>query len=517
MAVSEPIIATQPGEGSQAPTTLPENEPVSNQKSTWRGYIWDSWDRTPEERKLVLKMDLTLMTFGCLGTFIKYLDKSNLQSAFVSGMKEDLSLYGNELNYANTAYSIANIIALWPSNLILTRVNPRWFIPFLELGWTVITFLQAVMTKPSHMYALRAILAIFETGHYSAVVYLCGAWYQKRELARRLAIINITTAIGPMFSSYLQAAAYTGLNGVHGKAGWQWLFIIDGVISLGIIIPQFLFYPDVPARQKPDLVFTEREIELARNRNPKEGRVKQGAFTLAQVKRWFLTLDIWLLWIISFANAVVDQPMNSMAFWLKEWNKIKPGSYTVPQINNYTTPIQGVTVVVTLLMAWSSDTWLRGRRWPMLVVGSTVAAIVDLTLASTSVFPENRAGRWFLYYLTGFCQASNSMFWAWTQDTLVGDPATRAFASAGLNVWASLSHAVIPLAIFQTVDQPAVVAGNYGSAGFAILHSLTSLGLAYLQHTRSAKLTNEDDESEETEEASEGSANKTVAVTQREV
>ncbi|CAH0027643.1 unnamed protein product [Clonostachys rhizophaga] len=485
--ITEPIIAGQPGEGSQASTTLPENEPVSKQKSTWRGYIWDSWDRTPEERKLVLKMDLTLMTFGCLGTFIKYLDKSNLQSAFVSGMKEDLSLYGN-------------IIALWPSNLILTRVNPRWFIPFLELGWTVITFLQAVMTKPSHICG-----------------QLSGAWYQKRELARRLAIINITTAIGPMFSSYLQAAAYTGLNGVHGKAGWQWLFIIDGVISLGIIIPQFLFYPDVPARQKPDLVFTERRIELARNRNPKEGRVKQGAFTLAQVKRWFLTLDIWLLWIISFANAVVDQPMNSMAFWLKEWNKIKPGSYTVPQINNYTTPIQGVTVVITLLRAWSSDTWLRGRRWPMLVVGSTVAAIVDPTLASTSVFPGNRAGRWFLYYLTGFCQASNSMFWAWTQDTLVGDPATRAFASAGLNVWASLSHAVIPLAIFQIVDQPAVVAGNYGSAGFAILHSLTSLGLAYLQHTRSTKVVTEDDESEETEETSEGSANKTVAVTQREV
>lgn len=87
------------------------------------------------------------------------------------------------------------------------------------------------MKTPAQMYALRAILAIFETGHYSAVVYLCGAWYQKGELARRLAIINITTAIGPMFSGYLQAAAYTGLNGVHGKAGWQWLFIIDGQLS----------------------------------------------------------------------------------------------------------------------------------------------------------------------------------------------------------------------------------------------------------------------------------------------
>ena len=70
------------------------------------------WISLNQERKLILKLDLTLMTFGCLGTFIKYLDKyvhkgqhpwldcadkfrSNLQSAFVSGMKEDLSLYGN--------------------------------------------------------------------------------------------------------------------------------------------------------------------------------------------------------------------------------------------------------------------------------------------------------------------------------------------------------------------------------------------------------------------------------------
>lgn len=82
------------------------------------------------------------------------------------------------------------------------------------------------------MYVLRAILAVFETGHFSAMMYLCGAWYQKEELSRRIAIINMTTAIGPMFSSYLQAAAYNGLNGVHGKAGWRWLFIIDGMLYI---------------------------------------------------------------------------------------------------------------------------------------------------------------------------------------------------------------------------------------------------------------------------------------------
>jgi ACS family pantothenate transporter-like MFS transporter len=153
--------------------------------------------------------------------------------------------------------TIFQIIGLWPCNLLLTRSNPKWFIPMLEVGWTLCTFIQAAMSKPIHMYVLRFILGLFETGHYSAIVYLCGAWYQKTELARRLAIINCATAIGPMFSSYLQAAAYTGLNGVHSMAGWQWLFIIDGVISIGVIIPQIFFFPDVPARQKPDLVFTK--------------------------------------------------------------------------------------------------------------------------------------------------------------------------------------------------------------------------------------------------------------------
>ena len=175
------------------------------------------------------------------------------------------------------------------------------------------------------------------------------------------------------------------------------------------------------------------------------------------------------------------------------------GVFLITISDNYTTPVQAVTVVVTLFMAWCSDSWLRGRRWPMLVLGSSVTAVVDIVLATTSVFPEHRAGRWSLYYLTGFCQASNSMFWAWTQDTLAGDPATRAFASAGLNVWASLSHAVIPLGLFKTVDQPAVVAGNYGAFGFSVLHSLTSIALAYTQHQRGRQSITEAEETSDAE------------------
>ncbi|VUC25744.1 unnamed protein product [Clonostachys rosea] len=464
-----------------------------SRKLTWRGYIWDTLDMPPAERRLLLKVDLTILTFGCLGTFIKYIDKANLTSAFVSGMKEDMSLYGNEMNYANTAYSVANILALWPCNLALTRCNPRWFIPFLEIAWTIVTLGQAFMHTPTQMYVLRFILGVFETGHFSAMIYLCGAWYQKTELSKRVAIINCSTSIGPMFSSYLQSAAYTGLNGVHGRAGWRWLFIIDAIVSIGIIIPQFFFYPDVPARQQPDFIFTHEEIELARDRNPKEGRVKQGEFTLAQVKRWFTTPDIFLLWIIAMSNSICHMPQDSMAYWFKAWNSIKPNSYSVVEINNYTTGIGGVTVVLMLIFAWLSDSVLRGRRWPLLVVGGIVTSAVCFTLAATPVFPQNKAFRWFLYYNTNWAFAANSMYWSWAQDTLAGDPATRAFGAAGLNVVSYITIAVVPLFAFQTVDQPGVVGGNFGAGAFGIVYAGTALLLAYIQHRREVKQTVEED------------------------
>src|SRR5688572_18588334 len=77
------------GDGQQVVSKVP--------KRTWRSYIWDSLDKSPEERRFVFKLDIFLMTAACLGNFIKYLDQVNIQNAFVSGMKEDLNLYGNEL------------------------------------------------------------------------------------------------------------------------------------------------------------------------------------------------------------------------------------------------------------------------------------------------------------------------------------------------------------------------------------------------------------------------------------
>lgn len=57
-----------------------------------------AFERSSEEKALVRRLDTFFLTFGCLSQIIKYLDQQNINNAYVSGMQEDLHLYGDELN-----------------------------------------------------------------------------------------------------------------------------------------------------------------------------------------------------------------------------------------------------------------------------------------------------------------------------------------------------------------------------------------------------------------------------------
>lgn len=86
----------------------------STPKRTWRSFFWDTFDKSPEERKFLFKLDAVILTFASLGYFIKYLDQVNVTNAYVSGMKEDLGLYGNELNYMTTVWTVGYVVGEIP-------------------------------------------------------------------------------------------------------------------------------------------------------------------------------------------------------------------------------------------------------------------------------------------------------------------------------------------------------------------------------------------------------------------
>lgn len=62
--------------------------------------------KSAAERRFLLKLDIFLLTYGCLSQVIKYLDQTNINTAYVSGMSEALNFHGNELNYFATWFNV---------------------------------------------------------------------------------------------------------------------------------------------------------------------------------------------------------------------------------------------------------------------------------------------------------------------------------------------------------------------------------------------------------------------------
>ena len=95
-------------------------------KQSWRSYFWDTFDKSPEERQFLFKLDAALLTFASLGYFIKYLDQINVNNAFVSGMKEDLKLFGNEVRqHSHLHHQALTISAQLHANVLDSRIRAR--------------------------------------------------------------------------------------------------------------------------------------------------------------------------------------------------------------------------------------------------------------------------------------------------------------------------------------------------------------------------------------------------------
>jgi ACS family pantothenate transporter-like MFS transporter len=94
---------TLAAEEHQDPNIKSESQQVS-EPARQKWYEWFAPTDTPAERRLILKLDGLIIVFVFLAYWAKVLDSSATSTAYVSGMKEDLKLYGNQLNYLQTVY-----------------------------------------------------------------------------------------------------------------------------------------------------------------------------------------------------------------------------------------------------------------------------------------------------------------------------------------------------------------------------------------------------------------------------
>ncbi|OJD40825.1 major facilitator superfamily transporter [Diplodia corticola] len=438
------------------PSSKKEQYAGDEREGPWiRFMTWIHWysKAMPSlEKRLVLKLDLMILIFGCLSFFTKYLDQQSITNAYVSGMKEDLHLHGNQLNYITIVFWASYCTSMIPACYYLTRHPVNIVLPVLEIGWGFATFGLAWAQNVETVYAMRFLVGLFESCSFTGVIYVIGSWYKPREVGRRVALFFIASPLGTMFAGYLQAAAYTNLNGAHGLSGWRWLFIVDAIITLPISLLGFFIFPDVPSRAKPRLLtpqeHTFSQRRLAKLTAPPQLHVSRDIFARV-FGRWH-----WYLFVLQWT--LMDQNFQPYSTPFSLYLKAKsPAIYSVSRVNTLPTLATALSVVAALCAGAAADR-LGGRFWiPMVAVTLPVLASVALLVA----WDVGETGRVAAFVVCGFEGAVSPLTMGWATVAMAGDAEERAVVTASMNAVGQAVAAWSQLLQFPAVDAPRFAAG----------------------------------------------------------
>lgn len=404
--------------------------------------LWGPFSLDPRENRLLVKIDWFVLSYVCLIYWVNYLDRTNFQNAYLTGLKEALGMKGYEYNVVNTCFTVGYTVGMVPNNIALLKLPPRYWLSFCALAWGVLVLSIYKTTNYRQLCVIRFFQAFFESSTFSGTHFILGNWYRDDELTKRSAVFTSSGLIGSIFSGFMQSSIHSSLDGRSGLAGWQWLFIIDFIITVPIAIYGFVFFPDVP--EKASWVLSTAEKELARQRLPPRDPTRLDWSVVRRIAgRWHWWL-FSLLWAIAGENESFGTN-TIFGLWL-EW-----AGYPTQDRNDYPLGMYAVGVVATLVSALYID--LTGARYHwhvavVILVFLLIASIVILTrpLVTTAVFVA--------HYLTGVSYAGQAAFFAWANVVCHRDLEERAITLASMNMFNNAVNAWWSILFYKANDAP---------------------------------------------------------------
>ncbi|KAI0126847.1 major facilitator superfamily transporter [Xylariales sp. AK1849] len=381
-------------------------------------------DRTPEDSALVRRLDIFLMTFGCIS---QDLDQQNISNAYVSGMKEDLGLYGNELNYFQTFFNVAYCIMLVPSQVILTYVRPSYWLSGLEICWGIITGLISITHNAKQVYVLRVFLGLCESSAWPGMMTLFMHWYTPTELAKRMGFYHSCQAIGSMLSGALQVAITNTLHGTHGIAGWRWLFIVNAIMTVIVGLLGFVLLPDLPNRVNPRAFwFKEGDAKLAMERLDRHGRAEPKKMTWAGAKRTFNNWVVYFVSVLYISTVLASWGYAYFNLFLKSLkNPDGSATWSTSQVNAI--PIGGGAINVVFVWIWAILSDLLRTRWTLIVAQAVIGLVPCIAMSVWTASPNTTplATAYASYFISYLCLGTAPLIFAWLSDLLPQDPEAR--------------------------------------------------------------------------------------------
>ena len=194
------------------------------------------------------KVSLRLLPFLFILYIVSYLDRINLSFAALK-MNADLGFSDSEYGFGAGIFFLGYCLFGIPSNHIVEKFGPRRWIALIMVLWGFITIALCLVRDPFTFALVRFILGAAEAGFFPGMLLYLTYWFPKREYGTAVARFMTAIPAAGLLGS-LVAEKALGMEGLHGLAGWKWLFLITGAPAavLGAVVP-FLI-PDRPEHAK---------------------------------------------------------------------------------------------------------------------------------------------------------------------------------------------------------------------------------------------------------------------------
>ncbi|KAI0845984.1 MFS general substrate transporter [Daldinia vernicosa] len=383
---------------------------------------------TPEQRleletRLRRKIDWRLLPMIILMYILNYIDRNNIAAAKLAGLPEDLNLNPNASEFQVRRLVFSYLLMQIPSNIFLNKIGkPAIYLPACMMVWGVISAATAAVTNFGGLIAVRFFLGFVEAAYFPGCLYYLS--YTRKELGLRTAFLYSGALISGAFSGLISAGITQNMNGTRGLGAWQWLFIIEGVITVGIAFAAFWILPNFP---RTTTWLSEEEKALAVWRLEEDigeddwiDSEHQSLWTGARLA--FADLKTWVLLVLLFGIVASGSVTNFFPA------VVKTLGYSNVITLLLTCPPYVLTVITTFINAWHADR-TGERYWHIMLPLAVAMAAFILAAATTSLAPRYVA---MMLMVPGvYCAFVVAL--AWISNTLPRPPAKRAAALAFIN------------------------------------------------------------------------------------
>ncbi|OHX00003.1 major facilitator superfamily transporter [Colletotrichum incanum] len=385
---------------------------------------------------------------------ILYLRPAQPFVARLNGLEKQLGLSSVEYSTCVSILFVGYILGQIPSNMILTRVRPSWYMGGFMMAWAVVSALTAIVKDYKGLVLTRFFLGVVEAPYYPGALYILSIFYTRKELATRISVLYSGNILATAFAGLIAAGVFHGLEGVNGLEGWRWLFILQGAVTLAIAMVACFTLPDEPLTTRW-LTPAERQLAHARIERDTVGARVQSS-TWAGLREAIVDPKVWVFIYMQHMHLATNGFKNFFPTIVETLNF----NTTITLV--LTCPPYLIAGVLSIAWAWSSGKY-NERMWHITI--SKCVALFGFVLACATM---NTGARYFaMVVFTVGTYGVNSILLGWVGSTCGQTKEKKASALAIVNTSASISFIWTPY-LWPTSDAPRYVIPMASSAAFCV-------------------------------------------------